>query len=338
MNHLPRVRLVDVAVAAEVSTSTVSAALNGTGRLSETTRERVREAARRLGYRPDPTARLLRAGHTRLIGLAAREYVETPWIYAEHAYFRQLITGAVRAAHRRGYAIVLLPTLSRDDYWLDIPLDGIYIVDPVADDPMVGNCVAAGIPVVANLPHAEGLLPWIGCDHDAAIRRALTHLYDSGARNIAVIAGESTALFHGGSVRTCESWSAERDLPTWITRTPTPGSRDVLAAVEQVLTAPRPPDAIFTLVEASTPLVVDAIKRLGRSVPDDLLLLCTTEDPASADTNPAVSTLSFRPAETAEAAIMLLVNGRKGEPLAAELRIRTSSTPPLPLRRVARSR
>ncbi|MFI6601425.1 LacI family DNA-binding transcriptional regulator [Nonomuraea sp. NPDC050536] len=338
MEHSPRVRLVDVAVAAGVSTSTVSAALNGTGRLSDATRELVREAALRLGYRPDPTARLLRAGHTRLIGLAAREYVGTPWVYAEHAYFAQLITGAVRAAHRRGYAIVFLPTLSRNDYWLDIPLDGIYLVDPVADDPMVGNCVAAGIPVIANLPHAEGLLPWVGCDHDAAIRQGLTHLYDAGARNIAVIAGESTAQFHRASVRTCESWSAERDLPSWIIRTPVPGSRDVLAAVERVLSAPRPPDAIFTLVEASTPLLVETIRRLGRSIPDDLLLLCTTEDPASARTDPAVSTLSFRPAETAEAAIALLVEGHAGAPLAAELHVRASSTPHGPRRRAARSR
>ncbi|WP_214323955.1 LacI family DNA-binding transcriptional regulator [Nonomuraea sediminis] len=332
MNHLPRVRLVDVAVAAEVSTSTVSAALNGTGRLSDTTRERVREAARRLGYRPDPTARLLRAGHTRLIGLAAREYVESPWVYVEHAYFTQLVTGAARAAHRRGYAIVLLPTLSRDDYWLDIPLDGIYIADPVADDPVVGNCVAAGIPVIANVPHAEGLLPWVGCDHDAAVRHALTHLYEAGARNIAVIAGESTALFHRTSVRACESWSAERDLPAWIVRTREPGNRDVLAAVEQVLCAPRPPDAILTLVEASTPLVVETIRRLGRSIPDDVLLVCTTEDPASARTDPAVSTLSFRPAQTAEAAIALLIDGRRGEPVTAELHIRASSTRPGPQR------
>src|ERR1700756_1936431 len=88
----PRVRLVDVARAAGVSKTTVSDALNGSGRLPEPTREHVREVARRLGYRPNATARLLRAGHTRLLGLAAREYVETPWVYAEMAYFSQLVT------------------------------------------------------------------------------------------------------------------------------------------------------------------------------------------------------------------------------------------------------
>ncbi|MQA93609.1 MAG: LacI family DNA-binding transcriptional regulator [Streptosporangiales bacterium] len=51
-----RVRIVDVAAAAEVSRATVTNALNGTGRMSEATRAHVRAVAAELGYRR-PAAR-----------------------------------------------------------------------------------------------------------------------------------------------------------------------------------------------------------------------------------------------------------------------------------------
>ncbi|MFD0549788.1 LacI family DNA-binding transcriptional regulator [Streptomyces rectiviolaceus] len=50
MCPVPRPTLADIARAAEVSTATVSHALNGTGRLGQTTRRRVREVATALGY------------------------------------------------------------------------------------------------------------------------------------------------------------------------------------------------------------------------------------------------------------------------------------------------
>ena len=49
-----RVSIRDVAREAGVSVTTVSHALNGKGRLNPETRERVREIADRLGYRPNP--------------------------------------------------------------------------------------------------------------------------------------------------------------------------------------------------------------------------------------------------------------------------------------------
>ena len=53
-----------VAARAGVSTATVSNALNGTGRLSEATRQRVPAAAGELGYAPSSTARAVARGGT----------------------------------------------------------------------------------------------------------------------------------------------------------------------------------------------------------------------------------------------------------------------------------
>src|SRR5947208_8155235 len=63
------VTLKDVAQAARVSVSTASRALTGTGLTSERTRQRLTRIARELGYRPNPIARGLKTGRSRLVAL-----------------------------------------------------------------------------------------------------------------------------------------------------------------------------------------------------------------------------------------------------------------------------
>src|SRR5215218_8663781 len=64
--------LADVASAVGVSRTTVSNAYSRPDQLSAELRERIMDAARRLGYAgPDPVAQGLRRGHTGSIGLVA---------------------------------------------------------------------------------------------------------------------------------------------------------------------------------------------------------------------------------------------------------------------------
>lgn len=378
---LPRVRLVDVARAAGVSKTTVSDALNGTGRLPAATREHVREVARGLGYRPNATARQLRAGRTRLLGLAAREYVRSPWVYAELAYFSQLTTAVTRAALEHGYGVVLLPTAAPDDCWLDMPLDGVFVIDPVAGDPLVADFLSAGVPVVSDrraldeaaarageasradggtrtaeaartddappmdgaasgageAGRAEGARParWLDFDYESATLEALDHLREQGAERIALVTARSTSCFFAQSEEAYERWCARHGRPPVSVWTDAPGPAHVLAAVETILSATtaavEAPDALLVLTEISPPLLLDALRRLGRSVPDDLLVVCATEDPAAAYTAPGMSTLGYLPVESARVGVELLVDAIEGRPgpdgrlFGARLEVRASS-------------
>src|SRR6202050_596404 len=64
-----RVTIRDVAEAAGVSVGTASKALNGQGKLRAETRERVMQAAERLGFAPNPMAQALLAGRSFTVGL-----------------------------------------------------------------------------------------------------------------------------------------------------------------------------------------------------------------------------------------------------------------------------
>ena len=64
-----RVTIRDVAAEAGVSIGTASKALNGQGKLRAETRERVAEAAQRLGFAPNTLAQALLAGRSFTVGL-----------------------------------------------------------------------------------------------------------------------------------------------------------------------------------------------------------------------------------------------------------------------------
>ncbi len=68
-----RIGIKEVAAAAGVSITTVSHALSGKGRLPEKTRERVREVAEQLEYRPNVNARKLGGGGSGLLALAVSQ-------------------------------------------------------------------------------------------------------------------------------------------------------------------------------------------------------------------------------------------------------------------------
>ncbi|MET7436853.1 LacI family DNA-binding transcriptional regulator [Streptomyces sp. NPDC005568] len=94
----------DVAQAAGVSQAAVSLVLGDKwrGRVSAATADRVREAARELGYRPNLAARNLRLGRTRTVLLVV------PALTTE--FFAGVYTGAARVAAQHGFGVVLYPS------------------------------------------------------------------------------------------------------------------------------------------------------------------------------------------------------------------------------------
>ncbi|MFF1904395.1 LacI family DNA-binding transcriptional regulator [Kitasatospora sp. NPDC058218] len=304
----PRVRLVDVAREAGLSKTTVSAALNGTGRMSEAVRERAREAARRLGYRPNATARLLRAGHARLIGYAVGEFATSPWAYLDSPYYARLTSATAQAALQHGYALVMLPTSSGPGEWADLPLDAAIVADPMAGDPIVEDFIAARIPVFTDRS-VEGRAGafWVDIDTDAAVTEVLDHLRAEGARRIALVLPDTAIRFHAALVDSYRAWCAGHGAEPREEFSSGPGNGPAIAAVERALSAAEPPDALLVASEASPPLILDAARRHGRTVPGDLLLVCISEDAAAEHADPPVSTLSLQPALVAVAGVELLV-------------------------------
>jgi len=92
--------ILDVATAAGVSKSAVSRALLGQGEVSDATRERIQEAAARLGYVANGMARGLVSSRTNTIGAVLRDLTRP--------FYGQLLAGMQTGAEERGYQVLTM--------------------------------------------------------------------------------------------------------------------------------------------------------------------------------------------------------------------------------------
>src|SRR3954451_24923965 len=94
--------LADVARVAQVATSTASRALQESPRISESTKSRVRAAARGLGYRPNRVAQSLRSRRASLVGIVVPD-IGAP-------FFSRVVKGAQWVLEQNGIAVLVMNT------------------------------------------------------------------------------------------------------------------------------------------------------------------------------------------------------------------------------------
>ncbi|KAB7789293.1 LacI family DNA-binding transcriptional regulator [Bifidobacterium cebidarum] len=98
-SNMKRITINDVAAEAHVSIKTVSNVINNAGSMRPETRKRVQDAIERLGYTVNYSARSLKTGTTKIIGLALMAF-EQPWT---SMYAGEII----KSARKRGYSVVI---------------------------------------------------------------------------------------------------------------------------------------------------------------------------------------------------------------------------------------
>lgn len=118
------VTLRDIATRLNLSTATVSFVLNERRDvvISDATRQKVFEAAREMGYRPNRMARALVSGRTQMLA------VSLPAI--KHPYYISLFHSLFDAAQERGYGVLVYQsTTGHTRRAFDWPVDGATLVD-----------------------------------------------------------------------------------------------------------------------------------------------------------------------------------------------------------------
>ncbi|MGX9887580.1 LacI family DNA-binding transcriptional regulator [Streptomyces sp. NPDC002276] len=277
----------DVAQAAGVSQASVSLVLGDKwrGRVSETTAERVREAARDLGYRPNLAARNLRLGRTRTVLLVV------PALTTE--FFAGVYTGAARVAAEHGFGVVLYPSPegigpARDPFAsAQAALDGV-IASSMAADALTA-IRGDQLPLVMLDSDPEGSLGAATVNLDIAdgVRQVADHLLALGHRRFLHLAADIPSWTF--EVRTRELAARVGEFEgTTIRTTRAPISIEgALTAAEAALSAPGPrPTALVCDDDKLAAGAYKAARRLGLRIPEDLsitglddLALATAIDP-----------------------------------------------------------
>ncbi|KPL31324.1 LacI family transcriptional regulator [Streptomyces anulatus] len=258
------VTLLDVARAAGVSKSTVSDALQGSGRVAEATRDRVRAVAEELGYRPNSAARRLRRASTGAVGL------HLPATATRLDYYMNLAFGAVERAQEDGLDMVLLAPSGAAGGRIASRVDGLLVIDPEPGDSAVPGLLDAGVPVVTGeryLGPATGPSGAVVCDNAASLTALLDHVTERGARRPALLAPSGSSAWATALRATAGSWGRAHGVAVTLRTVPfaaTPAEAE--AATRALLAADPAVDAVICAPDGSAPGVLRAAAALGRKV------------------------------------------------------------------------
>ncbi len=329
--------LAEVAQHVGVSTATVSRALRGLPRVSETTRNRILDAARELGYVASPAASQLATGRTRTVGVVVP--------YVDRWFFGRVIAGAEAVLREAGLDLLLYNVgdqHGRARFFAEMPLrrrvDAVLLLAlPVTRDE-VEQLAELGVPLAA-----VGLdEPGMGCvriDDTAGAETAMRHLATLGHRDIAFIGGGTgTPLGFRAPVQRRDAYLAVRrslgvdddpefDLDGGFTLD---GGQ---AAMSRLLSARRVPTAVFAASDEMAFGALRAIRKSGLRVPQDIALV-GFDDHEMADLLDLTTIAQpvVRQGQTAGRMLIRQITAQTVEPesvvLPTELIIRGTTAPP----------
>lgn len=173
-----------------ISRSLVSRALNGSAadiRANPATVSRIRDEARRLGYRPSVVALALRGETTRTIGVLVKDFADP--------FFGRMLAELDRLARRSGFSLVMSGLENGRSGTGESALlakyrpDGLLLVGSDFLTEEVHRCVAAGVTVV-RLGSGRGAagIAQVAMDEAAGMSRLAAHLLGLGHVRIGYLA------------------------------------------------------------------------------------------------------------------------------------------------------
>ncbi|MFE9110877.1 LacI family DNA-binding transcriptional regulator [Streptomyces collinus] len=324
----------DVAQAAGVSQAAVSLVLGDKwrGRVSEATAERVREAARDLGYRPNLAARNLRLGRTRTVLLVV------PALTTE--FFAGVYTGAARVAAEHGFGVVLYPSPegigpARDPFAsAQAALDGVIASSMAADALTAIRGEALPLVMLDSDPDGSLGAATVNLDIADGVRQATAHLLALGHRRFLHLAAD------------VPSWTFEvraRELAARLSQVPGTSVRTARAPISIEGAQAATQTALSESAARPTAVICDddklaagaykAARRLGLRIPDDLSVTGLDDLALATAIDPELTTVRLDAelfGERGMGALLAVLEGREPESgdIPVQLVVRSSTAPP----------
>jgi DNA-binding LacI/PurR family transcriptional regulator len=279
-----KVTSAEVAERAGVSQSAVSRVFTPGASASAKTVEKVKRAARELGYRPNILARAMVSGRSRIIGLVVA--------YLDNQFYPDVLERLSNALQQRGYHVLVFMASQQAgnidtvvEEILDYQVDGIIAASVALSSDLSHSCRAAGVPMVLfnRAQDGEGVSS-VTSDNYEGGRKLADLLLLAGHQRIGHIAG-------------WEGASTQRDRELGFTTRLAEAGRTVFARevgnfrMDEAAEAARcmfavdagdRPDAVFVANDHMAIPVIDTLRsEFGLRVPDDVSVVGYDDVPAA---------------------------------------------------------
>jgi LacI family transcriptional regulator len=305
----------DVAALTGVSVGTVSAVINRSASVAESTKQRVLNGIQELSYKPNNTARSLRHHRVSTVGLILPDL--------QNAFFSSVAEGVQITAEENDVLVVLCMTWARADreqYYAQTlqtaRLDGvIYLSGSGIPSPNLLLLAKSQqiLFVDESLPGVD--IPFVSAENRSGARAVAKHVLSMGHRNVAII---------GGPPRL---WTSEQRLAGYREAIAAAGlnpddapivsgdygeasgyriARELLSKTDPLITA---------LLCANDLMAIGAMKfcrDAGLKVPKDISITGFDNIPASSLLDPPLTTVAQPGRQMGQAAAQLLLHQIKG--------------------------
>ena len=276
-----KVTSADVAELAGVSRSAVSRVFTPGASVSMKTTTKVKEAALRLGYRPNSIARAMVSGKSRMIGVVVA--------YLENQFYPEALERLSNCLQEKGYHVLIFMA-GKDrqsidnviEEILDYQVDGIIAASVSMSSGLSERCRAAGVPMVLfNRAQDEPNMSAITSDNIEGGKKIAKFLISSGHKKISYIAGWEGASTQRDREAGFISILNDAGLSLHSRKVGNFVFEDSSEATTSMFFN-NPPEAVFVANDHMAFAVMDTLRyELGLKIPDDVSVVGYDDVPAA---------------------------------------------------------
>lgn len=304
--------LKDVAKESGLTVTTVSRILNNRGYISESARQKVDAAMKKLNYHPNELARSLHGKSTNTIGLIVP--------HISHPYFAEMISSLENQAYKKGYKILLCSSQSIQEKvkeYIDICTSnravGLILCSGTVDTKMFENI---DIPLITMERFLDNGTASVECDNKQGGALAAEKLIGCGCRHLMHI-GNIGGLHMPADMRTegFREVCGEKGLPFVEVSTEEAqyNSMKYDEMIEDVLRKHPETDGMFLNSDVLAAQALQVCRKLRISVPDQMKIVGFDDVNVASLVTPQLTTIHQPVKEMAEIAVNLLHDSVSGK-------------------------
>ncbi|WP_106751527.1 LacI family DNA-binding transcriptional regulator [Pannonibacter carbonis] len=333
-----RLTLGDIAERLGISTATVSLALRDSPLVAKTTRDKVKDMARQVGYIYNRSAASLRTSRTQIVGVAVHDIM--------NPYFAEIFSTLEDELERQGQMVFICnhrDNVERQRVFIDTLLqhraDGLILCASVGTTPEeINRLIDQGISVTLICRDVEGAnAPIVRGDDETGAFLVTQHLIRQGHRRIAMAGGRretSTGRDRNTGWRRALATAgidpdSQLDIPELMNQT------DGQSVVPRLLAAPERPSAVMCFNDMVALGMMPALRWAGVEPGPGMAVTGYDDVDGAAARTPSLTTVASHADRIGSMAASLMLRQIGGEDVPVtrhliepDVKIRDSSPPP----------
>ncbi|WP_026477536.1 LacI family DNA-binding transcriptional regulator [Alkaliphilus transvaalensis] len=310
-----KVTIRDVARLAEVSPSTVSRALKNSSLISQSTKDRIINAANELGYHPNEIARSLAKQSSYTLGLVlpvtAEESLENP-------FFTRFILGVTSYLESQDYSLLLSSAKNESNELQQIQrtayskrVDGIILLNIRDQDKNIAFLKEKQFPfVVVGTPENRKEMLWVDNDNEKAMYNLTKELILTQHKKIAFLGGSKDLIVTQNRLKGYKKALLDHNMkpdPSLILEVNFRESEGYYFTQKLLKEIPDI-DAIVTTDDLIAYGSIRAIKELGYQIPNEISITGFNNTTLSQYLKPSLTSVEIHPTKLGANAAKLLVS------------------------------